>query len=179
MIGVSQGGATTLKFAIRHGDKVEKLVICDTQVKSPEANIAAWDQRIEMARSKGMGALADATLPRWFPPESQLVQGAQEHLVRPMIEGTAVEGFVAGARALQGYDMSGEIAGALKGKQTLLIAGEKDGKLPEGLSKTQQELSSQGVDVAYFTVPGAGHLPMFVNNGLEAFLDKVEPFLSE
>lgn len=126
-----------------------------------------------------MSALADATLPRWFPPESPLVSGSQEHLVRPMVENTKVEGMVAGARALQGYDLSISIGQALKGKQALFIAGEKDGKLPEGLQKAQEQLSNEGVNVAYFTVPGAGHLPVFVDNGLQAFLERVEPFLAE
>jgi len=102
VIGISQGGATTLSFAVRHTDKYEKIVACDTQIKSPEANIKAWDERIELARTKGMSALADVTIPRWFPPFSTLVKGDKEHLVRPMVENTRLEGSIAAARALQG-----------------------------------------------------------------------------
>lgn len=126
-----------------------------------------------------MSALADATLPRWFPPGSQLVRGAQEHLVRPMIENTKLEGFVAGARALQGYDLSGGISEALKGKKALLIAGEKDGKLPEGLSKLAEQLKADGRDVSFYQVPNAGHLPVFLDNGLQEFVERVEAFLEE
>lgn len=179
VVGISQGGATTLSFAIRHPDKVEKIVACDTQIRSPEANRKAWDERIELARTQGMAALADATLPRWFPAGSQLVKGAQEHLVRPMVERTKFEGFVAGARALQGYDLSAGLSGALEGKSALLVAGEKDGKLPEGLKALADQLKGDGMDVDFFQVPNAGHLPVFLDNGLQEFLERVERFLEE
>lgn len=152
---------------------------CDTQIKSPEANRKAWDDRIALAQKEGMSALADATLPRWFPPGSQLIRGTQEHLVRPMVEGTKLDGFIAGARALQGYDLSGGISVALKGKKALLVAGEKDGKLPEGLKKLADELKGDGRDVSFFEVPNAGHLPVFLDNGLQEFLERIETFLEE
>ncbi|KAL7010237.1 hypothetical protein EMMF5_000257 [Cystobasidiomycetes sp. EMM_F5] len=179
VIGVSQGGATTFNFAIRHTDKYEKIVVCDTQIKSPEANIKAWDDRIALAKEKGMSALADATVPRWFPGGSPLVSGAQSHLVRPMVENTRLEGFIAGARALQGYDLSHGISEALKGKKALLIAGERDGKLPEGLKKLSDQLASEGRDVDFYEVPNAGHLPVFLDNGLQDWLARVERFLAE
>lgn len=179
VLGISQGGATTLAFAIRHQDKYEKIVACDTQIKSPEANRKAWDDRIELARSKGMSALADATIPRWFPPYSSLVKGDKEHIIRPMIEGTRLEGFIAGARALQGYDLSDKISAALKGKKVLLVAGEKDGKLPEGLKKLSDDLKADGNDADFFEVPNAGHLPVFLDNGLEEWLERVQEFLQE
>lgn len=177
VIGVSQGGATTLSFASRHTDKYEKIVACDTQIKSPESNKKAWDDRIEHASKYGMDSLADVTIPRWFPAGSQLIKGAQEFIVRPMIEKTKFDGFVAGARALQDYDLSANISKALHGKKALLIAGEKDGKLPESLQKLAEDLTGQGNDVSFFAVPNAGHLPVFANNGLDEFLERLEPFL--
>lgn len=180
VIGISQGGATTLSFAIRHPDKYEKVIVCDTQIKSPEANVKAWNDRIEHAKQHGMTSLAEMTIARWFPPGSQLVKGAQQHYLRPMVENTKFEGFVAGARALQGYDLSGGISEALKGnKKALFVAGEKDGKLPEGLSKLTDQLKGEGRDVSFFAVPNAGHLPVFLHNGLEEFLERVEAFLKE
>lgn len=177
VIGVSQGGATALSFAIRHPDKYERIIACDTQIKSPEANRKAWDDRIEHAEAHGMESLAEMTIARWFPPGSQLVKGAQEHLLRPMVQITKLEGFIAGARALQGYDLSGGISQALEGKKALLIAGEKDGKLPEGLKKLAGELKDAGRDADFFEVPNAGHLPVFVENGLTEWLERVEAFL--
>lgn len=177
VIGISQGGATTLAFAIQHPDKYEKIVACDTQIKSPEANKKAWDDRIEHALAHGMEGIADITLPRWFPGGSPYVKGAKENVVRTMIENTKLDGFIAGARALQNYDLSTGLPDALTGKKTLLIAGEKDGKLPEGLKKLATDLQGEGKDVSFFQVPNAGHLPVFQDAGLEEWLEAVESFL--
>lgn len=177
VIGISQGGATALSFATRHPDKYERIIACDTQIKSPEANRKAWEDRIEHAKAHGMESLAEMTIARWFPSGSQLINGAQANLLRPMVQNTKLEGFIAGARALQGYDLSGGISQALEGKKALLIAGEKDGKLPEGLKKLAGELKDAGRDVDFFEVPNAGHLPVFVENGLNEWLERVEAFL--
>lgn len=178
VIGVSQGGATTIGFAVRHADLTSSIVACDTQIKTPAANVAAWDERIEVARSKGMNALSEATVPRWFPAGSNFVNGPKDHLVPEMINTTPVEGFVAGARALQGYDFESALPNALKGKKALFMAGERDGKLPDGLKALADKLaSSDGVDASFYMVPGSGHLPML--DGTAAFLDRLEEFLSK
>lgn len=177
VIGVSQGGASTLAFAVRHGKLTKSIVACDTQIKTPQANIAAWDERIAIARKNGMKPLSEATVPRWFPAGSIFVEGSKDHIAREMIESTPVEGFVAGARALQGYDYSGSIADALKGKKALLLAGQMDGKLPEGLKALSDEVNkTEGVKSEFYAVPGAGHLPML--EGVGAFLNRLQEFLS-
>jgi pimeloyl-ACP methyl ester carboxylesterase len=96
-----------------------------------------------------------------------------------MVERTKLGGFVAGARALQGYDLSAGLSWALEGKKALLVAGEKDGKLPEGLKALADQLKEDGRDVDFFQVPNAGHLPVFLDNGLQEFLERVEGFLEE
>lgn len=175
VVGVSQGGATTLATAIRHPNLSKLIVACDTQAKSPEANIAAWDERIALARKDGMSALAEATVSRWFPSGSDYVSGRNERIVRDMISSTPLEGFVAGARALQGYDLLPKLSQSLDGKKTLLIAGERDGKLPEGLKNLAGGLQKDGRDVRFEVIGGAGHLPMVDQSS--AFLNVLEPFL--
>lgn len=175
VIGVSQGGATTLATAIRHPNLSARIVACDTQAKSPEANIAAWDERIALARDKGMPALAEATVSRWFPAGSDFVSGRNDRVIRDMISTTPVEGFVAGARALQGYDLLPSLSKSLDGKKVLLVAGERDGKLPEGFKKLSESLEHDGRDVRFASIGGAGHLPMVDQSS--AFLDVLEPFL--
>lgn len=176
VIGVSQGGATTLAFALHHPTLASRLIVCDTQATSPAANSKAWDERIEMARTKGMAALADVTLPRWFPAGSEYVEGGRrEAFIYEMVAGTQTEGFVVGARALQGYDVLPGLAQSLQRKKLLLMVGERDGALPATLKTLKESLEKDGADVKYEVVPGCGHLPMV--DGARAWLDIVEKFL--
>lgn len=166
VIGVSQGGATALSFGLRHPDRYERLVACDTQPSTPAANVGAWDERIALARSKGMGELTAATVPRWYGPGSQASAECRAK-TEEMVKTTQVEGFAAGARALQNYDLVKEgIVEAFSqssSKRHLLLAGEADGKLPETLQAFTTKLSEAGAKAEFVSIPGAGHLPMCDN----------------
>jgi len=178
IIGVSQGGATSLAFAHAHPELFSRLIACDTQATSPAANAKAWDERIALARGSGsMVELADVTVPRWFPARSEFVAGGRrEAFVYDMVVGTPVEGFATGAAALQGYDVLPGLSAKLQGKKVLLVAGERDGALPGVLSKLKDALATDGVDAAFESIAGCGHLPMV--DGPAEWLDKVEKFLA-
>ncbi|GAA5923761.1 uncharacterized protein JCM15063_003754 [Sporobolomyces koalae] len=179
IIGVSQGGATALAFAQHHSDLFSRLIACDTQATSPAANAKAWDERIALAREhNSMQPLADVTVPRWFPSgtASEFNSGGRrEFFIHDMIRSTPVEGFAAGAAALQGYDVLPGLSDKLKGKKVLLIAGERDGALPGVLKKLRDTLEQDGVEIGFEQVEGCGHLPMV--DGARVWLDIVEKFL--
>lgn len=179
VIGVSQGGATALSFALRHPDRYEKLVACDTQPSTPAANVAAWDERIALARSKGMDELAAVTVPRWYGPGSQASAECRAR-TEEMVKATQVEGFAAGARALQNYDLiqDGIVEAFSKASSSrhLLLAGEADGKLPETLQAFTSKLAEAGANAEFVSIPSAGHLPMCDNPN--AWLEPVLKFLA-
>lgn len=182
VLGVSQGGATALNFGRLYSPELAKsIVACDTQAVGPQANIKAWDERIELANEEdGMKKLAEATVERWFP--SPLHPNTRKDIVE-MIASADVLGFEAGARSLQGYDLinPGEKEGGgpglmdLEGVPVLLVAGEDDagGKLAEGLRKLKGEWTKGNVQ--FLGVEGAGHLPMV--DRTRAFAEGVIKFL--
>ncbi|PWN53319.1 alpha/beta-hydrolase [Violaceomyces palustris] len=177
VIGVSQGGATTLAFGLRHPDRYDRIVACDTQPASPAANKAAWDERIALAREKGMSELASVTVPRWYGPGSKASDRVRRETERWVLQ-TPLEGFVAGARALQSYDLlaDGIVDGLHQAsKRVLLLAGEKDGKLPEVLQGFKEELIKGGVEASFAGIKEAGHLPMCDNP--QEFIGPVLAFL--
>lgn len=181
VIGISQGGATTLNFALRYPSRAGKIVAGDTQAKSPEANIKAWDERIQLARDEGMGRLADVTIPRWFAEGSSFDKDRDYGWLKEGVEGTTVEGFAYSAAALQGYDLlAAGLVDALSKRSegtTMLLAGEMDGKLPDGLKALGKEVEEAGGSVRVEVVPRGGHLPCV--NEPEAFLDVLCEFLKD
>src|SRR5437016_12249754 len=68
-VGLSMGGMTALFLAQRHRDRFDRIVACDCGPNSTPASAQQWQERIELATSKGMDALAEATITRWFAPE--------------------------------------------------------------------------------------------------------------
>ncbi|KAF7376048.1 Carboxymuconolactone decarboxylase [Mycena sanguinolenta] len=77
VIGVSQGAAATLAFAGLHPSLTESIVACDTSPTTPPANVKAWQDRIALAKTEGMPALAGVTADRWFPAPSKCGKGGR------------------------------------------------------------------------------------------------------
>lgn len=173
----------------------KSVVACDTAAKTPAGNKAAWADRarlvygdtsrgggnddigrVEESKGKayaatvGMSALANATVPRWFPSGSPI---PQEHsdFVTGLVEKTDVEGFVTGAQALGEYDLLAGIEKPLFDtpvERVLLLAGSLDsgGKVGQGLRslKAEWDLAGEGkAKVDYAEIEGSGHLPMVDN----------------
>lgn len=190
LVGVSQGGATTLQFALTHPGRLGRFVACDFNAASSAANTSAWKERIAVAESEseseeaGIGRLATQTVARWFHPANTAAPGARPDLVRwmtDMVAANDVEGFRYGCQALWDYDMR---AGTRTRAQMrdcavpgLLVAGEADGKgaLVRAMDGFRAGLGPRDGGAELAVVPDAGHLPMCENP--EGFWKAVETFL--
>ena len=62
-MGISVGGMIGLWLGANAGDRVDRLVLCNTAAKLP-ADI--WAERIAKVRAGGMAAIVDPVLQRWF-----------------------------------------------------------------------------------------------------------------
>ncbi len=157
-VGLSMGGTTGLGLALDHPDRLISLIACDFRCDAPAEFVAAWEPRIELARTKGMDALADPTTERWFNEDFRNARPDIVDRVKEMIRATPAAGFIGCAIALQntGYrDRLGEI-----GVPTLFIAGAQDVAAP-----------ADYIDELHRTVPGsqyafidpAGHISNIEN----------------
>jgi pimeloyl-ACP methyl ester carboxylesterase len=186
VIGVSQGGASALSFAIQYPGRAGKIIACDTQAKAPESNKQAWDDRIKLAKSAddGLERLAFVTAQRWFPagspyhPVDVNAEANSDNPILKMITTTPLQGFEYGARALQTYNLLTD--GLLRTKtKTLLVAGEKDGGgvISKALQQLTQDWIKEGGNVRFAEVKGGGHLPML--DTTELWINIVVKFLEE
>ena len=64
--GLSMGGMIGQAFALRYPGVFQSLVLADTTSRRPPDAAKMWSDRIETAKTKGMDALVESTLARWF-----------------------------------------------------------------------------------------------------------------
>ena len=150
--GLSMGGATALGLALRHPDRIDRAIICDSGCASTPATGQQWEERIAAARKGGMEAMVDSTIARWFPPETIKANPPNLDKVRAMIRSTPVEGFIGCAAALADHDFRSAVATVTR--PLLFIVGEKDGPQPAAMRDMHQKVPSS----RYVELPGAGHI---------------------
>ncbi|KAK4139703.1 Alpha/Beta hydrolase protein [Dichotomopilus funicola] len=158
LVGVSMGGATTLKFALKYPELLEKFVACDFNVASSDANTAAWKDRIAVAEGDGIRKLASQTVERWFHPHTMNDKKEVAGWMTDMVAANSVQGFKHSCQALWNYNLRDEMKNCKV--PGLLVVGDGDGKgaLVKAMDGFRGLLGAQGSELKI--VPQAGHLPM-------------------
>lgn len=179
VVGVSMGGATTLKFALKYPAKASRFVACDFNVASSAANTAAWKDRIALAESVGQDGtpgikkLAGQTVERWFHPHTMTAKPETAGWMTEMVADNDVQGFRYGCQALWDYDMREEMKKC--SVPGLLVVGDGDGKgaLVKAMDGFKAGVGEKGLELKI--VPEAGHLPM--SESPAAFWEAVKGYL--
>jgi 3-oxoadipate enol-lactonase len=144
--GLSLGGSVGMRFALDAPARLDRLVLACTSTRF--GTPAVWDERIELVRTSGMEAIADAVLPRWFTPAFEDVQR-----FRAMLAATPPETYERYCRLLRDLDLRGEV-GAIEAP-TLAIAGAQDPTSPPDLVKS---LAAELPHASLVVIPRAAHL---------------------
>jgi 3-oxoadipate enol-lactonase len=168
--GLSMGGMTALFLAQRHRERFDRIVACDCGPASTPASAQQWKERIDLAAEKGMEALVEPTVNRWFPPDFVATRAPALDKVRQMIRSTPFVGFRGCALALSDYDLRGGLAGI--DRPTLLIVGTKDATLA-GIRQIKEAVPG----AALFELEGAGHIANLEQPA--AFTGAVREFLGK
>lgn len=169
--GVSISGGIGLTLALEHPDSLTGLVACSTATKFGTEE--SWAERIKDVEEDGTRGQLDDTADRWFAAgflTEDISSGPAILTDLAMIDDAA---FIACARALTSYDVSGRLESITT--PTLFLAGSQDpGCTPEAMG----ELSDQVPESSLAVIPDAAHLPMaehpdLVFDHIEAFLSRV------
>jgi 3-oxoadipate enol-lactonase len=100
--GLSMGGMVGMWLGAQAPQRIDKLILSNTTAYF--ADKAMWDARIKMVREKGLSAIVDANMERWFTKafrerSPQAIAG-----IREMFLATDIDGYIACGEAIRAMD---------------------------------------------------------------------------
>jgi 3-oxoadipate enol-lactonase len=152
-MGLSLGGMTGLGLALKHPDRVEKLVCCDARADAPEPYVKGWDERIAIVEREGMQGILQSTLERWLTPAFRKENPEVVATVEQMILSTPVTGYKGAAEALKRLDYLKDLPRMTV--PTLFVVGAEDAGAPPDVMQRMAE-ATPGARLA--VIPDAAHI---------------------
>lgn len=151
LCGISIGGMLSLWAAANAPERVERLAVCCTSAMiDPDG---AYRTRAELVRARGLEAVADAALARWFTPRFAEREPATIARMRSRLLTIPREGYAGCCEALAEMDLR-PVLGSIQ-SPTLVIAAAEDPSTPPEHGRR----IAAGVKAASFeVVSDAAHL---------------------
>lgn len=149
-VGLSIGGMVAQGLSAKRHDLVRAAVLSNTAAKIGTRQI--WEARIAEVEKRGVEAIADAVLERWFTRKFRGSEAIKPW--RNMLARTPAKGYMGCAAAIAGTDFMTPTSGL---RLPLLgIAASEDGSTPPDMVRETTDLvpGSQ-----FALIRGAGHLP--------------------
>jgi 3-oxoadipate enol-lactonase len=135
-IGSSLGGMIGQQVGARHAKRLLTLTLANTG--AAQAAPAAWQERIDLARERGVAALAEPTMQRWFTDAWRQAHPDEVRRMTDLLLKTSVEGYAgcaAAVRDLAQLDLLPRIQ-----VPTLVVAGSQDTAMPPAATAKIAEL---------------------------------------
>ena len=170
-VGLSMGGMIGQAFALRHPERLRKLVLANTTSTYGTQGPEMWEARAKAVSEGGMAAVKELAMQRYFTDDFRASSSDVVDRIGAGFLATDPEGYIACCNAIRDLDFSGDLH-RIKAP-TLVIAGEKDVGTPVAMSKAIAD-AIPGATLA--VIPGAAHLSAVENP--EAFNKLVEDFLA-
>ena len=137
-VGLSMGGMTAQALAARHPELVKSITIANAANFYGEPAGAMWRARMSTVLARGVAAVAEGAIQRWFTPEfiADTVGGgaARVATLRQKLEKLAPEPYAASCGAVAAIDFRS--SNQRLTCPTLVIAGTRDEATPLALSET-------------------------------------------
>lgn len=149
--GLSLGGMTAVRLAVREPERVDRLaVLCSS---AHTGNEQAWRERAGTARTQGTGALAETVVGRWLTPAFAEGHPDLVERLRAMVTGTSDEGYAACCAAIAAMDQRADLGRITA--PTLVVSGADDPALPP---EHQEAIAGPIPGAELLTLSPAAHL---------------------
>ena len=124
--GVSLGGQTALWLAVHTPQRVTAVVAANTGARI--GTTAVWNQRIRDAESRGMQALVEPAMARWFTSGFRRTDPDTVDRFRRMLRGCSATGYAGCCAALRDADLRADLHRIER--PTLVLVGADDRATP-------------------------------------------------
>jgi 3-oxoadipate enol-lactonase len=167
LAGLSLGATTALQLSLIAPERLRSIILSNASARLGEA--AGWQSRADAARAKGMDAMADFSMTRFFSPQFLLAQPAIVARFRQAFADTAAAGYAGCCAVLRDADFRADLHRITT--RTLVIAGRDDLPTPPA----DAEVLAANIKGAALTILPTGHLsaieaPDLYTARLEAWL---------
>jgi 3-oxoadipate enol-lactonase/4-carboxymuconolactone decarboxylase len=152
LVGLSVGGLIALAASELAPERFRGFVFCCTAHRIGQADV--WNQRIADVEDKGLGAMADGVMERWFSEDFRTNRPGDLALWRNMLARQPAEGYAALCAAIRDADFT-EAAKKIA-VPALCVAGTEDGSTPPEVVAGLRGLVP---GATMETIEGAGHIP--------------------
>jgi len=141
--GLSIGGMIGQTIALRGAGPFERMVLADTTHTQPPEAIKQWEERIQIAQTKGMKPLVAGTMERWFTAPFRDTPAAKR--IADIIATTPVAGYVGCGQAIMKLNTTARL---------------KEIRLPVLAITGEADAAAGGTRHIGETVPGAKFVPI-------------------
>jgi 3-oxoadipate enol-lactonase len=170
VFGNGYGAFVALELAIRHGDRIGRLLVADTLAAFPEPARAPFRAMAERVRAGGMAAVLDTAIGRMFPPAFAARHPEVIAERKAALAAVDPQCFARACLALAALDLTAQAPNIRN--PTLVLCGELDQTTPPALAR---ELAKLIPGARYEEIAESGHCPMLEQPDL--LTEKMQRFL--
>ena len=173
--GASLGGNVSLQFAVLNPSRVESLGLVDTTAWYGAEAPKNWEWRAREAEQKGLGALVEFQLARWFSDSAREQKHEGVERCRSIFLANDVAAFASSCRMLGAFDLRARIPELHV--PTAIIVGEEDQATPLEMARSLEAgISGATLEI----IPKARHFtfverPDRISDFLSRLFDRVAP----
>lgn len=154
-VGLSLGGAVVRGAAARSSEWMERVVISNAVFQRSEEQRRGNQERLDLARDKGMGPVADLALDRWFTSDWRAAHPDREAAVRERLATTNLDGYLKAYQVFVDGDPVMPEGLAHLHNPTLVVTGDRDTGSTPAMAQAMVEALP---DARCVVMSGTGHL---------------------